>query len=51
MKLSTKIKLLFSNKLRLSCCGCELPCKGTANFKGEELCQIQIYNYEKGERK
>lgn len=52
MKISTKIKLLFSNKLRkqLSCCGCELPCKGVYIFKGEELCQILIYSFEKGEK-
>lgn len=53
MKLSTKIKLLFSKKLRkrLSCCGCELPCKGCLSFQSEELCQILIDSFEKGEMK
>lgn len=52
MKLSTKIKLFFSKKLRnsLSCVGCELPCGGTYKIKKANICDIMIYNYENKEK-
>lgn len=52
MKLTTKLKLFFSRKLRdrLSCAGCELPCGGTHKIRKAEICDIMIYNYEHKEK-
>jgi hypothetical protein len=49
MKVTTRIKLFFSKKLRnkLSCVGCELPCAGEYKIKNCVICDIMVRNYEK----
>ena len=54
MKITTRIKLFFSKKLRhkLSCVSCQLYCGGSIKIRKDTICNVMISNYEnKGKKR